>query len=324
MAIGSERKNRRVPYEPKGRPSVVSAAKNAAGGKNVRKKGNVKKAAEAKKPSRKKKRRGLSLPSLPFSSQGFWRFLRWSLALSLIGFLMFGAAVGLLKAWRFCVTSPYFAITDIQVSGNSQVRTSEVLEICGIREGANSMAVRIHDAEQELVKNPWVESVSIRRELPGTFIIKIKEREPAFFAKKDQTLFFLNIKGQFIAPVTSRNYRSLPMLELGPGGDDMLPMLGDFSKMFESSGFPFRLSQISWVRLSAASGFELYWEPRRMHLAIGFEGWQENLKRMASVVSDVEKRKETERVSSIRAADGQVWMTRTPEEKKEASAKPAR
>ena len=48
MAIGSERKNRRVPYEPKGRSSAASAAKSAAGGKNVRKKGNVKKAAEPK------------------------------------------------------------------------------------------------------------------------------------------------------------------------------------------------------------------------------------------------------------------------------------
>ena len=59
MAIGSERKNRRVPYEPKGRSSVVSAAKSAAGGQNVRKKGNVKKAAEPKKAS------NTSVESLP-------------------------------------------------------------------------------------------------------------------------------------------------------------------------------------------------------------------------------------------------------------------
>ena len=57
-----------------------------------------------------------------------------------------------------------------------------------------------------------------------------------------------------------------------------------------------------------------------MRLAIGFENWQENLKRIASVVSDIEKRKEIARVSSIRSADGQVWMTRIPEEKKEGSS----
>ena len=61
MAIGSERKNRRVPYEPKGRSSVASAAKT--GGRNVSRKGNVKKAAEPKKKaSRRKKRKGFSLP----------------------------------------------------------------------------------------------------------------------------------------------------------------------------------------------------------------------------------------------------------------------
>ena len=86
------------------------------------------------------------------------------------------------------------------------------------------------------------------------------------------------------------------------------------------SGFPFSLAQISWVRLSQANGFELYWEARHMHLAIGPENWRENLKRIASVVSDIEKRKETARVSSIRAADGQVWMTRTPEEEKKPAS----
>jgi len=317
MAIGSERKNRRVPYEPKRRSSGASSTAERG---NVRK--NVRKAAEPKKSVRRKKRKGFSLPSLPFSSQGFWRFMRWVIAFSLIGFLMFGAAVGLMKAYLFCVTSPFFAITDIQVTGNDQMKTADILAICGIRKGENSVAVKIHEAEQKLVKDPWVESVSIRRELPGTFIIKIKERKPVFFAKKDQTLFFLNIKGQLIAPVTSRNFRSLPMLELGPGGDEVLPQLADFVALFGDPNGPFKLSQVSWLRLSAANGFELYWEPRRMHLAIGFENWKENLARIASVVSDIKKRKETERVSSIRAADGQVWMTRAPEEKKEASSKP--
>ena len=319
MAMNSERKNRRVPYEPKRRSSAASSAAQGAKGSGRK---NVRKAGEAKKPSRRKKRKGFSLPTLPFSSQAFWRVLRWAIALSLIAFLMFGAAVGLLKAYRFCVTSPFFAITEIHVSGNVQVSTAEVLATCGIRKGANSVAVKIHEAEQRLVKNPWVESVSIRRELPGRFTINIKERKPVFFGKKDQSLFFLNIKGQLIAPVTSRNFRSLPMLELGPGGDDILPHLGDFVAKFGSSGFPFRLEQISWVRLSAASGFEIYWEARRMHLAIGFEQWQENLKRIASVVSDIEKRKETARVSSIRASDGQVWMTRAPEEEKKPGSKP--
>ncbi|MBQ4615647.1 MAG: FtsQ-type POTRA domain-containing protein [Mailhella sp.] len=311
MAVKSERKNRRIPYDASRR----SSQDTIKGVQKPRGKGNVRKGTEPKKSTRRKKRKGFSLPSLPFSSQGFWRVMRWGFGLSLIAFLMFGAAIGMLKAYRFCTTSPYFAVTEVRVSGNSQVSTPEVLKVCGIAKGVNSIAVNIHEAEQELVRNPWIESVSIRRELPGTFIINIKERVPVFFARKDSDLYFLNVQGQLIAPVTSRNFRSLPMLEIGPGGEDHLHLLKEFTELFSRSKFPFKLSQISWVRLSTASGFEMYWEARRMHLAIGLDRWQENLTRIASVVSDIDKRKESAKVSSIRAADGQVWMTKEQEEK---------
>ena len=57
-----------------------------------------------------------------------------------------------------------------------------------------------------------------------------------------------------------------------------------------------------------------------LSLIIGLEQWQDNLRRIASVVSDIDKRKETVMVSSIRAADGQVWMTKTQEEQKDEAA----
>ncbi len=302
MAVTQERRNRRASAQGKSTPR-----------KNTRTSSETK-----KKTSRKKKRKGL-LPSLRITSQGVWRFVRWSLALSLVAVLMFGAAMGLVRLHRFCTTSPYFAVTDIAVSGNAQVKTKDILAVCGIARGANALAVNVHEAEQRLVKNPWIESVSIRRELPGTFIIKVKERVPVFFAKKDNILYYINAQGHLIAPVTSGNFLSLPMLELGPGGEESLHLVADFVQEFSRPGLPFKLSQMSWVRLSAASGFELYWEPRRMSLAVGLDRWQENLKRIASVVSDIEKRKETVLVSSIRAADGQVWMTRTPQQEEKKS-----
>ncbi|MBQ9105309.1 MAG: FtsQ-type POTRA domain-containing protein [Mailhella sp.] len=304
MAVTQERRNRRVAYD--------ASRRAAPQGKLGLKKNTRTPSDTKKKTSRRKKRKGF-LPSFNITSQGVGRFIRWSLALSLVAVLMFGAAMGLVRLHRFCTTSPYFAITNIEVSGNSQVKTKDILAVCGIERGANSLAVKVHEAEQKLVKNPWIESVSIRRELPGSFSIKIKERVPVFFAKKDDILYYINDQGLLIAPVTSGNFLSLPMLELGPGGEESLHLIADFVREFRRSGFPFKLSQISWVRLSAANGFELYWEPRRMSLAVGLNRWKENLKRVASVVSDIEKRKETVLVSSIRAADGQVWMTRAPQ-----------
>ncbi|WP_418764459.1 cell division protein FtsQ/DivIB [Mailhella sp.] len=265
-----------------------------------------------KNVEKKKSKRGLHLrlPSVRVSSRGVLLLIRWVLALSLVGLFFFGAGVGLIKAYNFCTTSDYFAITDIRVTGNSQIKTEDILQACGLRKGENSLLVNVHDAEQKLVSNPWIESVSIRRQLPGAFVVTVKERVPLFCARKDNTLYYINAAGEIIAPVSTSNFRSLPVLEIGPGGDEALPMVAAFVEEFRHAGFPFDISQISWIRLSAGGGFELYWETRRLRLSIGVENWKDNLRRIASVVTDIEKRKETVMVTSIRAADGQVWMTK--------------
>lgn len=244
------------------------------------------------------------------SAKGILCLIRWSALLALVGVFLYGAAAGLVKTWHFCTTSAYFTIQNVSVKGNSQIKTADILEKCGIRKGENSLLVNVQEAEHKLVSNPWIEHVSIRRELPSTFVITIKERVPVFCARKDNTLYYINAQGQIIAPVSMENFRSLPVLEIGLGGEDALPIVAQFVEEFRHAGFPFDISQISWIRLSAGGGFELYWETRSLRLSIGVENWKDNLKRIASVVTDIEKRKETVMVTSIRAADGQVWMTK--------------
>ncbi len=295
------RSSRRNAYAQRKKSAAESASRQR------RSSANRKKVKEAPKRTR---RSSLRLPSVHVSAKGFLRLIRWTALLAVAGVFLYGAAAGLVKAWHFCTTSEYFTIESVSVTGNSQIRTEDILEQCGIRKGENSLLVNVQQAEQKLVANPWIEHVSIRRELPGTFVITVKERVPLFCARKDNTLYYINAAGQIIAPVSTENFRSLPVLEIGPGGEEALPMVAQFVEEFRHAGFPFDISQISWIRLSAGGGFELYWETRRLRLSIGVENWKDNLKRIASVVTDIEKRKETVMVTSIRAADGQVWMTK--------------
>ncbi len=304
--LGGGSRSRRNSYAQRRRSAPETQKRSGKSGVNRRKSTDT---------DRKKKRRTkLRLPSVHVSSRGVFLVVRALLALALVGLFFLGAGMGLVKAYDFCTTSRYFAITDIEVTGNSQVKTADILEVCGIRKGENSLLVNVHKAEQKLVDNPWIENVSIRRSLPGTFTITVKERVPLFCARKENTLYYVNAKGEIIAPVSTNNFRSLPVLEIGPGGDEALPMVAEFVEEFKHAGFPFDISQISWIRLSAGGGFELYWETRRLRLSIGVENWKDNLRRIASVVTDIEKRKETVMVTSIRAADGQVWMTKATEQ----------
>ena len=306
MSLLNGNRSRRNSYAQRRKSAAETPSRTRKSGGNRRKS-----AAPAQKSKRLPR---LNLPSVRISSRGVLLALRVVLALALVGLFFFGAGIGLVKAYNFCTTSDYFAVTDIRVTGNSQVKTEDILNACGLRKGENSLLVNVHKAEQKLVDNPWIENVSIRRELPGTFTITVKERVPLFCARKDNTLYYINAAGQIIAPVSPDNFRSLPVLEIGPGGDEALPMVAEFVKEFRHAGFPFDISQISWIRLSAGGGFELYWETRRLRLSIGVENWKDNLRRIASVVTDIEKRKETVMVTSIRAADGQVWMTKATEQ----------
>ncbi|MCQ2444537.1 MAG: FtsQ-type POTRA domain-containing protein [Mailhella sp.] len=210
-------------------------------------------------------------------------------------------------ARSFCITSDYFNVTEVNIEGVKRSSVLPLLADAGLEKGRNSLLVNIHDLEKKLMNDPWISSISVRRELPGRFVIKVEEREPRFCARKNGVLYYVNGKGELISPVTKTNFTSLPILEIGPGGEESLPLVADFLEAFGYAGFPFDASQISWIKVSAGSGFELYWESRHLRLCIGAENWKANLKMMATVVTDIEKRRESYSVTEIRAADGQVW-----------------
>jgi len=239
------------------------------------------------------------------------KLMSWLGGLGLLCLLCLGLSVGLMQLYRYCTTSDFFKISTIAVEGTKQLKPDDIIAQSGLRQGDNALSVHIPEIERKLLQNPWVQTVSIRRELPDRFIINITERIPQFWVLKDGAMHYLDTHGLLIAPVESANFHSLPTLDIGPGGEDALPFLSDFMEYLASSELPLDLSQISWLRVSAGKGFELYWENRQLSLSIGMEQWKENLRLLCLVFKDLENRKEMEMMREIRAADGQVWMRNT-------------
>ncbi len=259
-----------------------------------------------KKQSARPKESGRSYPWRKWFSSLF----RFTLLTALSGLLLFGIALGVQKAYLFCTSNPFFNVENIAISGNSRISSGEIIKMSGIKKGMNSLAVDLHVIERKLIKNPWIEYAGIKRELPDTVTIEIKERKPIFCAKKNNTLYYINAEGEIIAPVESKNFISLPTLEIGLGGSTSLSQVADYIEFFKQSGFALDMEQISWIRISAGGGFELFWESKKLKISIGLENWQENIKRIIPVISDIEKRNEIGKVSKIYSADGQVLMTK--------------
>ena len=73
------------------------------------------------------------------------------------------------------LTAPIFNITDITVNGNNQVSTNMIINLSGLRKGENIFKFN-STVEQKIKENTYIESVNIKRKLPGTVIISVKER----------------------------------------------------------------------------------------------------------------------------------------------------
>ena len=94
----------------------------------------------------------------------------------------------------------FFKITDVVVEGDINIHTQqEILDVAGIEKGTNLFRFNANAKEDEIWETlTYIESVNIRRKLPGTVVIEVTE------TKK---LFAMEHKGQYV--VVSNNLKIL-------------------------------------------------------------------------------------------------------------------
>lgn len=224
------------------------------------------------------------------------------------GVLLFGLALGMLNLYRYITTSHFFDTKYVDVMGNVRLSREDLLRMAGVELGQNSLALSIAKIERSLLNSPWVEEVSVKRLLPDRFIIKVKERVPSFWVRKDGVLNYANTEGTIIAPVETSNFLSLPTLEVEGGTEEVLPHLGEYVKDLQMGRLPVEFGAVSAINITAGRGVELFLEDRNMRLSLATDDWKGNLERLGITLSDLARRNELGSVREIRAADGNVWV----------------
>lgn len=242
----------------------------------------------------------------------FARRLKNLFVLVLLLLAVLGLAIGIGKlfvlAYDSAVTSSIFTTKTIEIEGNVRLPRELVLQYAGIIEGQNSLAVNISNVEQNLRRTPWVEAVSVERRLPDKFIIKIKERMPSYWVHKDGVLYYANEQGEIIAPVESKNFLSLPTINIEPGAEDFRIYLAKFKEAVKSGELPFDMSAISQISLSLSKGLEVFLEDREIWISFDPTDWQTNINRIKLVFNDLIRRREMKNVREMRVIDGNVWV----------------
>lgn len=224
------------------------------------------------------------------------------------GAVLFGMGIGTLQLYRYITTSHFFDTKYVDVAGNVRLTREELLRLAGLQVGQNSLAMSIAKAERALLSTPWVEEVSVKRLLPDRFVIKVKERVPSFWVRKDGVLQYANTEGTIIAPVETANFLSLPTLEVEAGSEDVLPHLTEYIKDLQMGRLPVEFGAVSSININPGRGIELFLEDRNMRLSLATDDWKGNLERLGATLSDLARRNELGTVREIRASDGNVWV----------------
>jgi cell division protein FtsQ len=120
-------------------------------------------------------------------------------------------------AHRYAVTTPRFAIKELDVRGNRHHSSDQLARIAGIERGQNLFAVDAVAAEKKLLENPWVRTAKIGRELPATLRIEVTEREVAAVTVLEEGLYLVTPEGEPFKEAEAGDPSDLPVITgIGP------------------------------------------------------------------------------------------------------------
>lgn len=255
-----------------------------------------------------KLRRNKMLNNKPKRKLPVWRVLKIITILSIFGIISFYAVKFSIDIYDRVISSDYFMINSIDISGNNNVTDEEILASAGVAVGQNNISVAIEDVEAALEKNPWMERVSVKRVLPDILEIVVQERVPKFWTLENGVMCYADQFGQTIVPVGNVPTQSLPVLEIETGGEIFCARLPEMLSVFDRSGLPLSVQSASWLRLTRAGGLEIFLEDSNLHLGLGAEDFSNNLVRLSLVLRDLNRRGELPRARQISAYGSQVLV----------------
>ncbi len=226
--------------------------------------------------------------------------------LACVGFL----CMFFLSITQYVMDHKYFDIDTIIVHGAEHFNDDEIKQISGISEGTNSFGININAIKSRMYTNAWIEHVEITRKLPRTLEIHITERIPQFLIVHENTLYYVDTKGQLISPISTNDFKSLPILDLGESPNETLEVLPLFISQIreKSEDFTFSLYDMAWLRVSASNGIEMFWESKGILLVFDIVNIEKNITNMQFVIKDLTRKNELSKVAQIHAGNGQAWF----------------
>lgn len=104
-------------------------------------------------------------------------------------------------------------LEDIVVTGTYHLDTKDIMEMMKVRRGDSLVDLRFSDMEQKLKRSPWIKEASLRKQYPGTLVIRIDEASPKALLSRKKELYLLDQEGNILEKIQGDTVPFLPILK---------------------------------------------------------------------------------------------------------------
>ncbi len=141
------------------------------------------------------------------------RFPRLARLLKVLGVLLVlaGTGAGLWEGYRALLRLPYFRVAEIQVEGNLQVASQDIIASLSLAPETSILEVDLPALTGRVLENPWIREASVLRRLPLSLTIRVVERMPEAVFIADRR-YLLSADGVILAELGEGELPTLPTL----------------------------------------------------------------------------------------------------------------
>ncbi|HUL30938.1 MAG TPA: FtsQ-type POTRA domain-containing protein [Thermodesulfobacteriota bacterium] len=213
--------------------------------------------------------------------------------LLLLSFLLY------LGHWAYVrlLSDPYFRVRDVEVQGGRKISKETLLSLTAVEGMPNLFSVKLKEVVKRLESHPWVAQVRVRKVFPHTIVIQVEERKPMAILQLEE-LYYIDTQGEIFTPVGEKDEYNYPFvtgltrrtLEKDPvEAKRLIGKALELLRIVSQEKVP-PLEDLSEIHMEKAFGIDCFTKSEGVEVKMGWEDFEEKLKRLPLVWSDLRRR----------------------------------
>ena len=196
-------------------------------------------------------------------------------------------------AYSYLLSVPYFEIKETSVRGLKELTEKDVLTLVEIKPGQNILAVNVDVLARRVAVNPWIKNVYVGREFPNRLVVDVRERNPIALVKQASDFYLMDSEGIVFKKLSQGDEVDLAIITgINVQDKTKSKLLSDtlsLLQVFSGSNLYSFLGAISEAHIDEVFGLSLLTD-KGLYLKMGMDDFERKLRKLAVVISDMEKR----------------------------------